>query len=46
MPDPLIADMKAFLAAVSADVAFKPSDFGVKMTPGDALARLAEAYSL
>jgi len=46
LPDPLTADMKAFLAAVGADDAFKPSDFGVKMAPGDALGRLAEAYGL
>lgn len=46
LPDPIRADMAAFLEAVRADETFKPSDLGLKMSAQGALNRLAEAYDL
>jgi len=38
--------MRAFLAAVADDETFKPSDFGLRLAPQDAIARLSSAYRL
>ncbi len=46
LPDPLHADLAAFLALVRADPSFKPADLGMRMSANDATVRLAEAYGL
>lgn len=46
LPDPIRADMTAFVDAVAGDKAFKPSDFKMKMKPEEAIARLVAAYGL
>jgi len=46
LPEAIHADMSAFLDAVAKDDAFKPSDFNVKLAPGEAISRLASAFGL
>lgn len=46
LPDAIKGDMAAFLEEVRQDEGFKPSDFGVNLSPTDALARLAKAYGV
>jgi len=46
LPETIAADMRAFLAAVGADEAFKPLDIGLRLSREDAMARLASAYRL
>ncbi len=46
LPDPIRADMRAFVAAVAADRGFMPADFKVRLKPDEALARLVAAYGL
>ena len=46
LPEPIAADMRAFVDAVAADPGFKPTDFNVRLKPDEALARLGAAYGL
>ena len=46
LPETITRDMRAFLAAVTADVAFKPADIKLRMSREEALARLSSAYRL
>lgn len=46
LPDPIHKDLAAFLDDVSRDERFKPADFGLKLSPAEAIARLAKAYGL
>lgn len=46
LPDTIAADMRAFLAVVDGDETFKPSDIGLRLRRGDAIARLSSAYRL
>lgn len=46
LPDPIRIDMSAFLAAMKADDSLDPRAFGVRMSAGEAVARLAAAYGL
>lgn len=46
LPDQIKTDMKAFVEAVGADESFKPGDLGLRMSPQDAVARLADTYGI
>jgi hypothetical protein len=46
LPDPIRNDLEAFLHDLGQDEGFKPADFGLKLSPAEALARLAKAYGL
>ncbi|MDP3176481.1 MAG: hypothetical protein Q8M76_01170 [Spirochaetaceae bacterium] len=46
LPDPIRNDLAAFLDDVSRDEGFKPTDLGLKLSPDEALSRLAKAYGL
>jgi hypothetical protein len=46
LPETIVADMRAFLAAVAADDAFKPADIQLPMSREEALARLSSTYRL
>ncbi|HWL19157.1 MAG TPA: hypothetical protein VNS33_05785 [Bradyrhizobium sp.] len=46
LPETIADDMRAFLAAVTADDAFKPADIKLRMSREEALARLSSAYRL
>jgi hypothetical protein len=46
LPDPIRADMQAFVAAVKADDGFRPADFDVHVKPDVAVGRLVGAYGL
>ncbi len=46
LPDPIKRGMADFLDDVVRHEEFKPADFGLKLSPADALGRLAKAYRL
>lgn len=46
LPDTVLADLRAFQAAVAADDSFNPRDLELRMSKGEALDRLAAAYGL
>jgi hypothetical protein len=46
LPETIAADMRAFLAAVAADDAFKPADIKLQISREEALARLSSTYRL